>query len=493
MNALLAYGRLVARPRTGFQLYLALCLALAVCVLGAGIAAFVEGEGGGASLGRVRLALVATPFVLGLVAVAPACELLHAQFAWHLPDLRCLLGVALGAIGVAAAALTVGILALVDRLAMPIVPALGLASLAYVAGLFALDWLHPRVVLARSSLVGFVLLLLAFEPLARLAAAWPLTIALAALGGAVALFPQAFARRTLRHKALVRVQVARGFSLMPSRPIDELIEERSARPVPMPIPRGDRPWAWVRLAAFESLGGSPRGWITRAAVIGLALPVVLCLYELGLGLVGGASAREALLQLRAVLVDSGPGVAPGTTPDFLLIFGSGLLLLLLGTGAGAALPAERLVPLSRRERSEVVWRMHLAIDAGVPLLVGASLLFVSEALSWTLGVSGQGGPWPNWLRPMLVVLALAPLARCLQYARTGRGAGRDFLGVGPRQALGMTLAAMVAAGLSRLWAVHAAAWPPMGWIVLVAAVAIGGQLALRRRMRAWYSRADLVP
>lgn len=492
MNAVLAYGRLVARPRTWAQLYLVACVVLAVCVLGAGIAAFARGEGGGTNLNRVRLVLVAVPFVLGLVAVAPVCELAHAQFARHLPGLRRGLGVALGTIGLLGSALTVGALALVDRLAVPLAPAFGLASLAFVVGLFALDWLHPRAALVRGSLAGFALLVVAFEPLTRFAVAWPLATALAAFGVAAGLFPQVVARQTLRHKALLRVQLARGFALMPSRSLDELAVERSSHPVPPPVPRGNRPWAWARVAAFEALGASPRGWIARAAVIALALPVVLCLYELGLGLAGGASTREALLQLRSVLIDSGPGIAPGTTPDFLLIFGSGLLLLLLGTAVGGALPAERLLPLSRRQRSAVVWRMHLAIDAGVPLLVGLCLLLVSEALGWMLGVEGRGGPWPNWLRPILVVLALAPLARCLQYVRSGRGAGRTFLAIGVRHALGMVLATMVATGLSQLWATHAAAWPALVWLVLVVSVAIGGQLALHGRVRAWYARADLV-
>ncbi len=493
MNAVLAYGRLVARPRTGFQLYLVVCVGLAVCVVGAGIGAFARGEGGGTNLDRVRLTLIAVPFLLGLAAVAPVCELAHAQFARHLPGLRRALGLALATIGLIASALTVGTLTLVERLAAPPAPALGLAVLAFVLGLFAFDWLHPRAALVRGSLAGMALLVVAFEPLTRFAAAWPRVSALAALGAAAVLFPYVLARETLRHKALLRVQLARGFALLPSRRLDDIAVERASHPVPPPIPRGDRPWAWARLAAFETLGTSPRGWMARAAVIVLALPVVLCLYEIGLGLAGGASAREALVQLRSVLVDSGPGVAPGTTPDFLLIFGSGLLLLLLGTGAAGALPAQRLLPLSRRERAAVVWRLHLVSDAAVPLVIGLCLLLVSEALSLALGIEGRGGPWPNWLRPMLVVLALAPFARCLQFGRSGRGPKRTFPALEIRNVVGMTVAAMGATGLSRLWATYAAAWPPPGWFLVVASIAIAGQLALRARIRSWYARVDLVP
>ena len=495
MNALSAYGRLVWRPHTAVHLYLVVCLVGAACMWVGWLHGLMGEEHAAVALRRTSIVLLVAPLAMGAFAVSPVRELCHAQLTWHLPGVRRHMGLALASIAALSAALTVLGLSLLGWLVVPVVPALGVALFAFSLGLIAFDWLHPRRALVRGTCALVVGLLLFSEALWSAASTWPIATTLIGVAGAAWLLPQCVSRDALRHKGLVKVRRMMGLALTAVADLDTLPEPQDRAPARPPrlAPRGDRPWMWVRAAHYELFGWSATGSLWRVGALVLGLPFILCSVDVASSVLETGSLRAALEHLHGSLTRTDASL--GRTPeglDFSLAMGGAMLLFFTGMIPIETLKPARLQPISRPERAEITWRLHLVVDLGVLGLLALGLFGLSELLALLGGFEGRGGPAPGWLRPIAALLVLTPLARCWQYRRRGLGAeGRDG-GSMLILMVGVALIVMFATGISKLWSLHSERLSGATWALVVLALLAATHLSFRLHLRRTFARCDLI-
>jgi hypothetical protein len=286
-----------------------------------------------------------------------------------------------------------------------------------------------------------------------------------------------------------------GLTLTAVADLDALPEPKDRNPARPPklAPRGDRPWMWVRAAHYELFGGSATGWMWRVGGLVLGLPLVLCSVAVVSNVLDAGSLKGALESLHGALTRSEAPLGWGANDlDFALAMGGAMLLLFTGPVTAEALKPARLQPISRRERAGIYWRLHLVVDLGLLGSLALGLFGASELLALLGGFEGHGGVAPGWLRPIAATMVLAPLARCLQHARRGPGTGWSHAGSMPALIVGVTLVALLAVALSKLWSIHAERLVAGTWALIVLALLSATQLFFRAHLRRQLAHCDLV-
>jgi len=495
VNALSAYGRLVWRPHSAVQLYIVACLVVAACTWIGWLHGLMGVEHAALALRRTNSLLWIAPLAMGALAVSPVRELFHAQFTWHLPGVRRALGLALALIAVLSAGLTVIGLSLLGWLVVPVVPALALALAAFSLGLIAFDWMHPRRALVRGALVLVLGLLLGSEAVWSAASTWPVASTLVGVCGAAWLLPQCLSRAALRRKGLIRVKRVMGLALIAVADLENLPEPEDRAPARPPrlAPRGDRPWMWVRAAHYELFGWSATGWMWRVGAIVLGVPFGVCAVHFALNVLETGAWKGAVEHLHGSLTRSDALAGRATADiDFVLAMGGALFLFFTGMIPTETLKPARLQPISRRQRAEITWRLHLVVDLGVLGLLALGLFGASELLALLGGFEGRGGPVPGWLRPIAAMMILAPLARCWQHARRGRGTQWSHAGYMLPLVVSVTVVALLAGGVSELWSMHTGRHSAATWAVVVCALLAATQLFFRAYLRRRLALGDLI-
>ena len=492
------YLRLLWRPMTAWNVFVAVAMGVFAAMTAAWMQRVGLGEESLRAVKREQLLLFVLPAAAGAALAFPAQELLYSPWSWTLPGVRARLATSLFGAALGVSVCTVVGLDAAAWLALPVLPALGLAALCFALGAAVFDpALRPRP-MASLALLALVLLVFFVTPTWPVFADHPLATALGSALLAAGLLATNVSSKTARDRALTAERDL-SMSFRNESLLAPILAKMGRSPrMPRLTPGAARPWPWVQAAFIEATGWSLARWARRVALLVLAIVVIVSLIAFEDGYSNSGSQREGLVYVYHAFVQ--PDALPASAfaprsnvpPYYLVAYVTTLLVLLLGNVSDHGLDPERLQPLSRRDRAEIAWRSSLATSVVLTAALALALAIASEVLARILQVEQHEGALPNWLRGVALALLSAPIGQFVRRRWIDGRQRRSQLDFGVRLGLVVLALAMLAGWTSVLWGRHVEALSLMSWLALWLACAISLQLVHRALLRRWFAGKDHV-
>ncbi len=356
----------------------------------------------------LALALVLFPAVLGAFLGQGAVQLLLCPLSWSLPGLRRRLLRGMLLAGAVTSLASAGVMALVGGEPS----ALSVGALAFL--LYGLGATLPEVYLDpwrwMARLLLFLLLVLFLEGGLVWLDAWPWAGTALALAGGVGCLVGLCAARTGRALALAPVRLFHG-----------RFQPDPALGGPRGGPREEPRWVgragsglglWWRASLHEAYGGGRSSWLRLGAGLALGCAALVALFGYWEGLDVDGSSRMALHHVRGQLwLPGSQASSPGSPGSARIGFHALIFALVFTNARGLGLRCCPLYPLSRRQRARLAFWSSLARGVAFVAMLGIALTLLLVTLGWAGAPPQNDVGLPRYLRVLLLVLAVVPLAQ----------------------------------------------------------------------------------